>query len=123
MTVPPNHGPFDGLTFVIVGGLTYVNKFGSDVEFTDTATLPAVLRGVVAVIDIRLTLPTVAGFPPIVTVGAKGKLVPVIVIRVPPDTGPIFGFTFVFEIILLSFRYFKYHYIQNNDILYNFKLP
>jgi len=61
-----------------------------------TATLlaPAVPAGVVAVIDVALTTATfVAATPLTVTLVAPVKLVPEIVIEVPPLVGPDVGLT------------------------------
>ena len=59
------------------------------VTTTFCAPVPA---GVVAVITVALLVKTVALSPPTVTV-ALAKLVPVIVIVVPPATGPLDGLT------------------------------
>ena len=58
---------------------------------------PAVPAGVVAVIVVELTTITlVAATPPMVTtLGPATKLVPVMVIKVPPATGPLVGETLV----------------------------
>jgi hypothetical protein len=61
---------------------------------TVTATAPAVLAGVVAVIDVLLTTTTlVAAVLPNFTVAPATKLVPVIVTAVPPAVDPLLGLT------------------------------
>jgi hypothetical protein len=60
---------------------------------TVTVTAPATCAGVVAVIEAPLTTTLVAAVPPIVTVAPVAKLVPVMVIAVPPAVGPLFGET------------------------------
>ena len=59
---------------------------------TTTFCAPAVPIGVVAVITVALLVTTAALTPPTVTV-ALAKLVPVIVIVVPPTAGPLDGLT------------------------------
>ena len=55
---------------------------------------PADPAGVTAVMEVALTTTTlVAGLPPIVTLLAPVKLVPVMVIAVPPAVGPEVGLT------------------------------
>jgi hypothetical protein len=59
---------------------------------TVTVTAPALLAGVVAVIDVLLTTTTfVAAVLPNFTVAPETKFVPVIVTAVPPATGPLAG--------------------------------
>src|SRR2546430_9183123 len=62
---------------------------------TTTSARPAAWAGVVAVIWVALTtLTPVAPVPPTVTVaGPVSKLVPVIVMAVPPAVGPELGLT------------------------------
>jgi hypothetical protein len=61
---------------------------------TRTLAFPATPRGVVAVILVALTTVTpLAATPPIVTVFAPVKLVPVIVTRVPPSVVPVVWLT------------------------------
>jgi hypothetical protein len=61
------------------------------VTLTDAVPEPA---GVVAVIDVALTtLKDAAGLPPTVTDVAPVNPVPVIVIEVPPASGPLAGET------------------------------
>ena len=61
---------------------------------TTTSTVPAACAGVFAVIVVLLlTITPVAEAPPTVTVAPKAKLVPVIVICVPPAVGPEVGNT------------------------------
>ncbi len=63
---------------------------------TLTDAVPAEPAGVVAVIDVALTTVTdVAATPPTVTDVAPMNPVPVIVIEVPPASGPLAGETFV----------------------------
>ena len=55
---------------------------------------PTVPAGVTAVMEVALTTTTlVAGLPPTVTLLAPVKLVPVMVIAVPPEAGPDDGLT------------------------------
>jgi hypothetical protein len=63
---------------------------------TATATAPAVCVGVVAVIDVALlkVIP-VAAVPPTLTVAPTAKLVPVMVMTVPPRVEPDVGATLV----------------------------
>ncbi len=57
---------------------------------------PAVPAGVTAVIEVASTTTTlVAAMPPTVTLLAPVKLVPVMVIAVPPAIGPEAGLTLV----------------------------
>ena len=61
---------------------------------TDTVFAPAVPAGVTAVTVVELTtLTEVAATPSIVTELVPVKFVPVIVIVVPPESGPVFGLT------------------------------
>jgi hypothetical protein len=61
---------------------------------TATSFEPRVPGGVVAVIVVELTTCTpVAALPPMTTAVAPVKLVPVMVMTVPPDVGPLFGVT------------------------------
>jgi hypothetical protein len=61
---------------------------------TVTVTAPALPAGVVAVIVVLFTTPTlVAAAPPNVTVAPAAKFVPVIVTAVPPSVDPLFGLT------------------------------
>ena len=60
----------------------------------DTVVAPAVPAGVTAVTVVALTtLTEVAATPPIVTELAPVRFVPVIVIAVPPESGPVFWLT------------------------------
>ena len=59
---------------------------------TVTVCAPAVPEGVTAVIEVAVLTDTVAGAPPTVTV-APVKLVPVMVMAVPPANGPEDGLT------------------------------
>ena len=58
---------------------------------TKTLAVPAVPAGVVTVIEVSLTKVKVAAAPPIVTAVAPVKPVPVMVMLVPPATGPLVG--------------------------------
>jgi hypothetical protein len=61
---------------------------------TVTVTAPALPAGVVAVIVVLFTTPTlVAAAAPNVTVAPAAKFVPVIVTAVPPGVDPLFGLT------------------------------
>ena len=102
ITVPPQAGPEVGLMEVMVGTAptTYVNvpDLVAVPPAVVTATLlaPTVPAGVVAVMEVALTTTTlVAKAPPIFTLVAPVKLVPVMVIVVPPVVGPEVGLTFV----------------------------
>ena len=97
--VPPNVVPELGLTLVIVGnGTTYVNTLFNEIVppgvVTETFLAPAVEAGVTAVILPGLTTTTlVAAMPPTITLVAPVKLVPVMVMDVPPKIVPDFGLT------------------------------
>ena len=95
IVVPPATGPLDGLTLATIGAATYVNCVaaitGPPAVVTTTFCAPDP-AGVVAVITVALLVTTVALTPPTVTV-ALAKLVPVIVIVVPPTAGPLDGLT------------------------------
>jgi hypothetical protein len=99
--VPPNVDPPFGLTFVTVGGVTYVKPFARLplsplLLATVTVTAPAIPAGVVAVIVVLFTTTTfVAAVPPNVAVAPAAKFAPVIVTAVPPAVDPLFGDTFV----------------------------
>ena len=59
---------------------------------TSTLAVPALPAGATAVIDVALTTTRfVAATPPIVTLVAPVKLVPVIVTAVPAVSGPVAG--------------------------------
>ena len=59
---------------------------------TTTLAVPAVPAGVVTVMEVALfTTRLVAVVPPMVTPVAPVKLVPVMVMLVPPATGPLVG--------------------------------
>jgi hypothetical protein len=59
---------------------------------SDTFAAPAVPAGVTAVTVVELTTDTlVAALPPTVTLEVPVRLVPVIVIAVPPAVGPTLG--------------------------------
>ena len=97
MGVPPAVDPNNGDTEVIVGtGAIYVNAFGTVAVPAGvvTATLlePKVPAGVTAVIFIDETTTKFVTFtPPTVTLVAPVRLVPTIVIAVPPAVGPDIG--------------------------------
>jgi len=95
IVVPPVAGPLDGLTLATVGAATYVNFVaavtGPTAVVTTTFCAPDP-AGVVAVMIVALLVNTVALTLPTVTV-ALAKLVPTIVIVVPPATGPLDGLT------------------------------
>ena len=97
--VPPNVVPDVGLTLVMVGnGTTYVNTLFNEIVppgvVTETFLAPAVEAGVTAVILPGLTTTTlVAAMPPTITLVAPVKLVPVMVMDVPPKIVPDFGLT------------------------------
>ena len=96
--VPAVSGPDVGDTLAIVGRATYVNALAlvavPPTVVTATLCAPAVPAGVFAVIEVAVATTLVAAVPPIFTV-APIKLVPVIVIVVPPATGPEIGATVV----------------------------
>ncbi len=97
MGVPPAVDPNNGDKEVIVGmGAIYVNAFGTVAVPAGvvTATLlePKVPAGVTAVIFIDETTTMFVAFtPPTVTLVAPVRLVPMIVIAVPPAVGPDIG--------------------------------
>ena len=100
--VPPYTGPVFGLTSDTDGAATNVNRSLALValappEFvTITSTVPALVAGATAVIDMELfTVKLVAGVPPKLTPVAPVNPVPVIVIVVPPVAGPETGDTAV----------------------------
>src|SRR3989449_4977917 len=103
MAVPPAVGPELGLTAVTVcGGTTYVNSspgfaaLDCPLTVTMTSATPAGCAGVVALICVALTtLTPVAALPPTVTVAVASKLVPVMVMAVPPAVVPDVGVTAV----------------------------
>ena len=98
MEVPAVSGPDVGDTLAIVGSATYVNALAlvavPPMVVTATLCAPAVPAGVFAVIEVAVATTLVAAVPPIFTV-APIKLVPVIVIDVPPAIGPEIGETAV----------------------------
>ena len=96
--VPPAVVPDIGLIALTIGGSAKVkNVFAAFVrEFAVTFTLnaPATCAGVVAVIVVSLTIIIpVAAVPPIFTAVAPVNPVPVIVMLVPPASGPLPGTT------------------------------
>lgn len=89
-------GPADGDTDEIVGAAKYVKPFDSvavPVGVTNTTCCdPAVPAGVTAVtIESFTTVTSVAAFPPTVTDVVPASALPVIVIKVPPESGPTEG--------------------------------
>ena len=98
IAVPPAVEPDVGETEEIVGGAKYVNAFVAVAVplgvVTATFFAPAVPAGVTAVTLVDETTTTlVAATPPTVTLVAPVKLVPVIVIAVPPAVEPVAGET------------------------------
>ena len=96
--VPPLNNPEFGLTLEMVGAATYVNVIACDVDppavVTTMVFAPAAPAGVTAVMEVALTTTTlVAGLPPTVTLLAPVKLLPVIVMAVPPKVVPEVGET------------------------------
>jgi len=98
--VPPIVDPEAGITVLTVGaGNAYVKPLVSVAAcvsglVTTTFTAPAACAGVVAVIVVLLTtVMPVAGLPPKLTVAPETRLVPEIVIAVPPVVRPVFGET------------------------------
>src|SRR2546422_68220 len=97
---PPRVEPLAGVTELAAGGATYVNRspgfaaLDCPLTVTMTSATPAGCAGVVALICVALTtLTPVAALPPTVTVAVASKLVPVMVIAVPPVVGPEVGLT------------------------------
>ena len=98
IAVPPAVEPEVGETEEIVGGARYVNAFVAVAlppgVVTATLFAPTVPAGVTAVTLVDETTTTlVAAIPPTVTLVAPVKLVPVIVIAVPPAVEPEVGVT------------------------------
>jgi hypothetical protein len=99
IAVPPRVVPEVGLTPEIVGvGTTNVNALGKLVVppavVTATSFAPALPAGVTAVMLVdETTITLVAATPPIVTMLAPVKFVPVMVIAVPPRFVPDDGLT------------------------------
>ena len=60
---------------------------------TDVVKEPAGSAGLITVTLESLRSTTVAGNPPNVTVDTSAKFAPLIVTRVPPETGPLVGDT------------------------------
>ena len=97
--VPAVSGPDVGDTLAMVGRATYVNALAlvavPPMVVTATLCAPAVPAGVVAVMTVAVLVKIVAATLPTFTLVAPVKLVPVIVIVVPPATGPEIGATVV----------------------------
>ena len=99
IAVPPLKIPEFGTTLEIVGELeTYVNAPTLVAlppgVVTTTFFTPAVAAPVSAVTEVALTTATlVAATPPTVTLLVPVKLVPVIVMAVPPSGSPVDGLT------------------------------
>jgi len=96
--VPPDVGPELGLSVVTVGpaGATYVNPLAMVAvavpTVTTTSTVPAARGPVTAwMVVVPRTRTPVAATPPMVTVGVPLKLVPRIVMSVPPAVEPVDG--------------------------------
>ena len=95
--VPPVVGPEVGLTLAMVGAgiilLKALTKLAVPPAVVTAMLLaPAVPAGVTAVIDVDDTTTTlVAATPPTVTLVAPVKLVPVMVMAVPPRVEPEVG--------------------------------
>ena len=100
IVVPPEDEPDVGATVVMVGAATYVNApvwvtLPPGVVNT-TSFRPAVPAAVIAVTEVALsTFTLVAATPPTTTLLAPVKLVPVMVIVVPPKAEPDVGETVV----------------------------
>ena len=96
IAVPAVNGPDDGLTLAIVGAAMYVNPLVEvalpNEVVTTTSFEPATPSGVTALMEVAVATTLVAATPPTVTV-ALAKLVPLIVIVVPPAVGPEIGLT------------------------------
>ena len=99
--VPPNVVPDVGLTLVMVGtGTMYVKALlllaVPPAVVTATLLTPAVPAGVFAVTEVlETTTMFVSAMPPTVTLVAPVKLVPLMVIKVPPNVVPDVGETLV----------------------------
>ena len=96
IAVPPAVEPVAGETEEIVGGAKYVNALAKLAVppgvVTATLFAPTVPAGVTAVTLVDETTTTLdAATPPTVTLVAPVKLVPVIVIAVPPAVEPEVG--------------------------------
>jgi hypothetical protein len=94
--------PTDGATEDTVGlAATYVNWSSAETglrpngETTVTLTVPAADGGAVAVMEVAVTAPMVAGAEPKSTTVAPEKPVPPMVTLVPPSVGPLLGPTCV----------------------------
>jgi hypothetical protein len=94
--VPPAAGPVAGEMTVTVGAAKYVNWSLDDVTVvplavvTVTSTVPVPFGDVVE-IDVAVFFVIDAGVLPNFTAVALPRLVPVMVTKVPPDTGPVAG--------------------------------
>jgi hypothetical protein len=99
--VPPAAGPEDGLTWVTVGGVTYVYwslvlvALVPPAVVTAISTVPAAPGGAVAETWFELFTTNDAALPPKLTPVAPVKPVPLIVTVVPPVVGPDVGLTLV----------------------------
>jgi hypothetical protein len=97
--VPPVAGPLEGVTVVTVGAVRKVKAVvlvtvPPGVVVTETLTTPATCAGVVALITVALvTVTSMAGFVPNLTVAGVVKPVPVMVTTVPPAALPLTGVT------------------------------
>ena len=103
ISVPPTIGPTVGEMVVMVGTkFEYVNPptlvAVPPAVVTTTDTTLALAAGVTAVMEVAdTTVKLVAAMPPMVTLVAPDKVVPVIVIGVAPAVGPVNGLTDVME--------------------------
>ena len=97
--VPAVSEPDVGDTLAIVGRATKVNALAlvavPPIVVTATLCAPAVPAEVLAVMPVAVFVKIVAATPPTFTLVAPLKLVPAIVIVVPPATGPEIGVTVV----------------------------
>jgi hypothetical protein len=96
--VAPVRGPLAGRTAVTPGRITYENRLACTVALVPSGvvtviyTVPPAWGGAVTVMFVsEFTARLVAGVVPNLTAVAPVNLVPVIVTRVPPATGPLAG--------------------------------
>ena len=98
MEVPPAVEPLVGETVATVGAATYVNNEFAELVpptvVTRMLTVPATCAGVVQVAEVaETTLTDVQAVPPTDMPVAPVRLVPVMVMVVPPAVGPLAGET------------------------------
>jgi len=96
MDVPPAVEPLVGETVATVGAATYVNNEFAELVppavVTRILTAPAMCAGVVQVAEVaETTLTDVHAVPPTDMPVAPVRLVPVMVMVVPPVVGPLVG--------------------------------